>query len=164
MKRRIGSVIFFSATKSCRCLTTDMTEPEIQISRLISEPISVDRHVEKLDDIRLKGYLQPDERRQLLPSFFAMHKESHEKTPVNSINAQTRTGKLCERYCSRLVTNWIEVSRSSLNNTTTLSLLVNQKPKTDCDTVHFTIVPSNDVFQETRDFVRITNVAQACDV
>ena len=122
-----------------------MTEPESQISRLISEPISVDIYVEKLEVIRLKGHLRPDERPQVLRSFFAMHKESHEITPANSINPQRRTPKLCgvaKDTFSKLVKNWIEVSRSSLNNATTLSLFVNQKPKTDCGTVHFTIVPS----------------------
>ena len=77
---------------------------------------------------------------------------------MKSINARTRTAKLCDvakDTDSRLVTNWIEVSRSSIMNTTTLSLLANLKPKTDCDTVQSTIIPSNHVvFQETRDFVR----------
>ena len=85
-----------------------MTEPEGQISRLISEPISVDIHSEKLDDTRVKGHLRLDERRQILRSFFALHKGSREITPRKSINARTRTAKLfgvAKDTVSRLVTN-----------------------------------------------------------
>ena len=156
MKRTIGSVISFIATKGGRRPTGNMTEPENQIARSISDPISVDMNVEKLDNIRQTGHLRPDERRQVLRVFFALHKDSRERTLGKSINARSRTVKLCgvaEDTVSRLVTNWIKASRTSLRNTTTLSLFVNQKLKTGRNTVQCTRVPANDdVFREIRDF------------
>ena len=135
-----------------------MTDSESQISWLISDPISVNIIVEKLEGVRLKGNLRINQHRQVLRSFFVLNKNSREIKPGKSINARTRTLKLCgfaKGTVPRLVTSWIDVSRSSLNNTITLSLFVNQKPETDCDTVQSTIVSSNDaVFQETRDFGR----------
>ena len=85
-----------------------MIEPESQISLLVSEPISVDVHVEKLDGIRLKSHLRPNERRQGLRSFFALRKDSPEITPGMSINARTKTAKLyalAKDTVSRIVTN-----------------------------------------------------------
>ena len=107
-----------------------MAEPENQIFRSISYPISVDMNVEKLDNIRQKSHLRPDERRQVLRVFCALHKDSRERTPWMSSNALSRTAKLCrvaKDTVPSLLTKWIKASRTSLSNTTTLSLFVNQK-------------------------------------
>ena len=85
-----------------------MIEPESQIPRLISDPISIDMNVEKLDNIRQKGHLRPDERRQVLRVLFALHKDSRERTPGKYNNARSRTARMCgvaKDTVSRLATN-----------------------------------------------------------
>ena len=131
--------------------------------RLTADSESVDKQIAHLDSMRTRGILRPDEKRNIIRFFHALHHNSRIRTPNLPVNAKKRTAKLCGvglRTAGRLVTKWTQ--RKQGGTLLTADNFVTGKSNSRRNTHHHTRIPNSSyVFYQVRDFVTSNRAARA---
>ena len=143
---------------------TEAMQFHIQRNRCrTTDPYSIQKQLERLEKLCRKGHLRPDERRNILRVFFALHHDSRENSNNSPVNARTRTSKLCgvsTDTVGRLLTSWTKNSQTSSCTDEELSAFIAKPPSGGNTSKKSTRVPDvSQLFYNIRDLIQTKRIA-----